>query len=407
MKNISIHSFIHLVFFILFLVLIGVFTFYLKLESQIFQHNQEDRFLLISNSFLTKFSHYPDQNSLQKLSKKLNLQQVTKREKLLQILNNANVIFQKEDHNSRIRVFTIKHKYFIYIQSNGYNLMYKIDIKKNHKHFIALFVFIFVFLILFLIYIAILKKLQPLKSLHNKIIKFSNGDLSVYFEESSKDEIGEISKSFNIAIKNINQLINSKNLFMKNILHELKTPITKGLFLTQMIQTDNTKDKNSLIKTFHTINSIINQLSNIEKLKNPNLNIQKEQIDLHLTFQQIKTLLELDSNKLTINYIQKPFITANKELFATMLKNLIENGIKYSFKDPVTVNIYTNKIDICSFSHKLPNNLEHYTQPFVQGKKNSKGFGLGLYIVKQITKIHNFKLQYRYQNDQNIFSIVF
>ena len=58
---------------------------------------------------------------------------------------------------------------------------------------------------------------------------------------------------------------------MKNIIHELKTPITKGLFLANMIKTSQKKDKELLIKNFNTLNTIINQLSNIEKLKSNHL----------------------------------------------------------------------------------------------------------------------------------------
>lgn len=409
MKNISINSFIHIIFSIVFIFLVALFSLYLKLESQIFIHDQENRYMLISNSFLTKFSHHPNQKSLEDLSKKLDLKHITKTDKLLKILNKAKVIFQKEEQSFRIRVFELKNKYFIYIQSMGYNLMYKINIQKNYKHFIALFVFIFTVILILFIYLALLKKLRPLKSLHNNIIRFSNGDLKCKLQNNSKDEIGQISQSFNNAIENINQLINSKNLFMKNILHELKTPITKGLFLAQMIETkpQSQKDKKAIIKTFNTINAIINQLSNIEKLKNTHLNIQKEQIELDNIFNHIKILLELDKNKLHINYLQKPQITANKELFATMIKNLIENGIKYTSSFPVIVNIRKNQIDICSLGEKLPNTLEHYTQAFVQGKKNSKGFGLGLYITQEIANIHNFKLTYNHKENQNIFSIVF
>lgn len=405
MKNISITSFIHLIFTIAFIALIALFSLYLKLETQMFQKNQENRYLLISNSFLTKFSHHPDDSSILKLSKKLNLTPVKNRKKNLQVLNKAKVIFKKEEAFSRIRVFELDKDYYIYIQSIGYNLMYLINIEKNYKLYIAASVLILTVLLILSIYIAILKKLKPLKNLHTQIIKFSKGDLGVKLEDLSKDEIGQISQSFNEAIKNINQLINSKNLFMKNILHELKTPITKGLFLANMLETKNEEDKKTLIKTFNTMNSIINQLSNIEKLKNLHLNIKKEQIDMDKLFEQLFVILDINKQELIINK-KECTVIANKELFATMLKNLIENALKYSVKKPVTVDIGKDKISVKSYGEMLQKPLEHYTQAFIQGKKNSKGFGLGLYIVQEISDLHKFKLHYSYESGQNVFTIV-
>jgi two-component system OmpR family sensor kinase len=381
---------------------------FIKRENQAFQHNQESRYLLISNTFLTKFYHSPDDFQIEKLSKKLNLTRIKNRDKNIRILNNARVIFAKESIDSRVRVFQLKKKFYIYIQSIGYNLMYEINVEKNYKLFIAVVLFNLILLLILMLYFAILKKLRPLKNLHNEIIKFSNGDLGVELKDLSKDEIGQISKSFNTAIKNINQLVNSKNMFMKNILHELKTPITKGLFLSNLIETKNEEDKKSLIKTFNTMNSIINQLSNIEKLKNIHLNIKKEHIDLDLMFEQLFAILDIDKDKIAIKKLDKDIdIIANKELFTTLIKNLVDNALKYSTKDPINIDIKKQGMNIISFGEKLEKPIDYYTQAFIQDKKNSPGFGLGLYIVQEIINLHNFKLEYSYKNGRNIFSVLY
>ncbi len=408
MKNIPISSFIHIIFTITIVAVISLLFLFIKLENQAFQHNQESRFLLISNTFITKFYHSPDDSEIENLSQKLNLSRIRDRNKNIHILNNAKVIFTKESIDSRVRVFQLQKNFYIYIQSIGYNLMYEINIEKNYKLFIAIALFNLILLLILLLYFAILKKLRPLKTLHNEIIKFSNGDLSVELKELSRDEIGQISKSFNTAIKNINQLINSKNLFMKNILHELKTPITKGLFLANLIETKNEDDKKKLIKTFNTMNSIINQLSNIEKLKNIHLNIKKEHIDLEQMFEHLFIILDTDKSKVYINKDNNNInIIANKELFATLIKNLVENGLKYSTKAPVRVEIKKQSVDIISYGEKLEKPLNYYTQAFIQDKKNSSGFGLGLYIVQEIVNLHGFKLEYFHENGQNIFRVVF
>jgi two-component system OmpR family sensor kinase len=405
MKNISITTFIHLIFAITIIAITLVFLLFIQLDQQTFNLNQQNRLTIIANTFLTKLKHHPSTNEIDTLAHKLNINPIKKRKIYMDVLNNAKVVHQKEAKYFRFRVFDLKNKQYIYIQSIGYNLMFKINTPKNYSLFVAFFIFILIFFIIFTLYIILHKKITPLKQLNNKIKQFSNGDLSVNIEINTKDEIGQIAKSFNEAIENINSLIESKNLFMKNIIHELKTPITKGLFLTNMIQTDQKDDKESLIKTFTTLNTIINQLSNIEKLKTDKLKFSKEKIDIEGTINQIMIMLDIKDDQLIIEK-KDISIIANKDLFGILLKNLIDNGVKYSTKKPVELNVLQNKLIVSSYGEKLNKELSHYTQAFVQEKKNSDGFGLGLYIINEIAKLHNFKLEYEYKDNKNHFILI-
>ena len=404
MRNIPISTFIHTIFFVALISITALFFVFLEFDKQAYQTNQENRFELISNSFLTKFKHKPTKEELTVLSKKLNLREIEDREQNIHILNKAKVVYTKETKDSRVRVFSLFQNHYIYIQNIGYNLMYKIDIKINYTFYIAISIFIFILITILFLYIALLEKLKPLKILNNKIQQFSKGDMDIKVQIDSQDEIGQISKSFNDAINNINTLINSKNLFMKNILHELKTPITKGLFLANMIQTDQEKDKQQLINNFNTLNEIINQLSNISKLRTNHLQIHKQKIDLKRTVDQIIIMLDIKSSDIEID-MKDITITANKDLFGTMLKNLVENGLKYRSDKAVIIKTDKNMICVKSYGEKLKKPLSHYTQAFIQETKNSSGFGLGLYIVNEIAIMHNFELTYKYKNGYNIFCL--
>jgi two-component system OmpR family sensor kinase len=382
-----------------------VFFLFVKLDQQSYALNQENRLHMIANAFHSTLKHNPTLEEIENLGTKLNIKLIKKRDTYIDILNHAKVIHQKEARYFRFRVFNLKSLSYIYVQSLGYNLMFKINMAKNYSLFIAFFIFVLIFFIIFTLYIILHRKIAPLKHLNNKIKQFSKGDLSTNINIKSKDEIGQIADSFNEAIKNINSLIESKNLFMKNIIHELKTPITKGLFLTNMIETDQKEDKEALIRTFKTLNSIINQLSNIEKLKSNDLHFSKKNISLKESIEHVLLLLDAKKENIKLD-IKDIEIIANIDLFNVIIKNLLENGLKYSTKKPIYVKTEKNKIIISSYGEKLKKELHHYTQAFVQEKKNSSGFGLGLYIVNEIAKLHKFKLEYEYKDGKNHFILI-
>ncbi|MEA3512555.1 MAG: ArsS family sensor histidine kinase [Campylobacterota bacterium] len=402
MKNISISIFIHIIFSIAIVAIVSLFSIFITFDNH--KHNQilQNRYEIISNSFLAHIEHTPTYEKILDLSKKLNLIKISDDKFKLYILNNAIVTYKKEFQNSRVRVFKISNKHYIYIQSIGFNLMYNIIIPKNRNQTIAFFVLLIIIILILIIYFSLLKKLQPLKKLNNQIEQFSKGNLDIKVDINSKDEIGKLANSFSKAIKNIDELISSKNLFMRNILHELKTPITKGLFLANIIQTDNIKDKKDIINNYNNLNSIINKLANIEKLKT--IQIKKENIDIKSLIYDITSILNIDKNNLSLN-IDESTIIASKDLFSTVIKNLIENGYKYADDKQVSIDLTKNILSFKSKGDMLEKEFEFYTQAFTQETKNSIGLGLGLYIVNEIVNLHNFKFDYSYKENTNIFSI--
>ncbi|MBL1244361.1 MAG: hypothetical protein COA39_008230 [Sulfurimonas sp.] len=73
-----------------------------------------------------------------------------------------------------------------------------------------------------------------------------------------------MANEFNNAAKKISALIESRNLFLRNIMHELKTPITKGRFSVEMLE--DTKHKERLLNIFIRMDSLINEMALVEEI---------------------------------------------------------------------------------------------------------------------------------------------
>ena len=98
-------------------------------------------------------------------------------------------------------------------------------------------------------------------------------------------------------------------------------------------------------------------------------------------------------------------ITVDPDHFALVLKNLIDNAVKFSPDHKATIRATPKKIEVLSKGEPLKHPLSYYTEPFSQEEKKNDGFGLGLYIVNAILNIHGARFSYRYEKENNIFEI--
>ncbi|HHD80914.1 MAG TPA: HAMP domain-containing protein, partial [Campylobacterales bacterium] len=226
MRNLSVTTFIHILFSVAIAILIATFLLFLSWDRDRQKIEEFKRYQLISITFLSNLQQSPDEKKLHKVYNDLHVLPLSKtetKERKKEIENNGKTVFSGGSTAGQVRVFEINKQHYIYVQRMGYNLMFKDNKPKNYNFEFAVSIGVFLISLLLLLYLAVLKKLSPLKKLHRQIQKFAQGDTQTRITYSYDDEIGKIAKSFDDAIVHINQLGASKNLFMRNLMHELKT----------------------------------------------------------------------------------------------------------------------------------------------------------------------------------------
>jgi len=297
-----------------------------------------------------------------------------------------------------------KLKYF-YIQDAFTELLLKDNIKgfENTQYIIYLTILLNIVFVSF--YLFLIKKLQPLQKLKNDIVLFSKGDLNIDTSRVGKDEISEVSNEFDKAIKEIKILTNSRNLFLRNIMHELKTPITKGLLISNMMEEG--KFKNSLKKAFFRLEYLLNEFARIEEFTSKNIKIHKDEFRIIDIIDHSLDILLCDHDDIHLDVQDNIFVTVDFELFALALKNLLDNAIKYGKNKP-TIVIKSKMISIQNIGVELSQPIQNYNKPFNKEYESSNnGLGLGLYIVNHILKAHELTLEYKFENGKNTFIIKF
>jgi two-component system OmpR family sensor kinase len=402
-RNISISAFINTIF-ILALIAIGItFTVFIKLDKQRYIITTQKKHELVAENILKTLETKPTISGLKIFIDQFKINLVENDQEKLNIINNGKQLLLRETNNGMYRIFNFDDILYIYTQKDGYNIMFKDEQGYKYNLIIISIAMAVSYGILFALYYILKRKLKPLRNLNKEIKKFSNGDLNVKITSISKDEIGTIAKTFDEAITHINNQTKSKELFMRNMMHELKTPITKAMFIAETL--DDNKKKETLQKAFQRMDDIIKELAMVEKLTSNNKFVYKELTSFFKIYTKTIEISMVNANKIS-SKINDFKINADISMFSVALKNLIDNAIKFSPDNHATIKANKNRIDIISKGEPLKNELEYYTEPFSQEEKRSDGFGLGLYIVKTIANIHGYKLMYAHHKGENIFSIV-
>ena len=404
MKNISIIAFINSIFIIAFIAILTTFWLFIAWEKERYIVLEKQRYTVMADSLLSGLQFSPTKKQLDELYKYFNVASVYKEEDKLDIVNNAKSLYVKESSFGRVRIFASKKAKYIYVQNYGYNLMLK-DLKpKKYNQEIALFLLGLISAIMIFIYITLTGKLLPLRRLNREVKAFGEGNLDIKFKKYGNDEIGKIAKTFGYAIESIKKHIESKNLFMRNMMHELKTPITKGRIVVETLEDE--EDKEILVRAFDRMNEIITELAQVEKITSKNIERDIQKVKFSQVMEGAKALL-LDQDEFIDEEYEDFELLADVRLLTVAIKNLLDNGLKFSTDKRVLVRADAKMVKIISKSHALKKPLEYYIEPFSQGEKKVHGYGLGLYIVKSILDIHKYKFTYSYHNQNSEFTIIF
>ncbi len=404
MKRSSIFIWITLIFILASIGIGASYLLSLKYMKATSKVKIQKRFDFISQTLLWQLNTTPNPNKMIADLEKIDLLPITYPKEVIDIIKHAKVLKRRKTTLGEVILLKKGNDYYIWIQSFGNTLLLK-DISASQQYDRLLYTAIFVIMVvlLLLIYILIIVKLRPLKTIASELEKFSKGDLDLSLSIHSSKELNEVANAINKAAQSLKSIQNSRKLLLRNIMHELKTPITKGRIQAEMIA--DAKQKQRLIQIFEKLNSLINELAAIEAV-NAKIEPNLENIPLKDLIDEAINIGMFDKNEIEIVIDENPIIQADYKLFAIAIKNLIDNGLKYAKDGKVTLLLHQDSLQIVNRADPLLHPLDYYLEPFTKDGKRS-GFGLGLYLVDHILKMHHFPFTYHHENGKNIFTIFF
>ena len=196
---------------------------------------------------------------------------------------------------------------------------------------------------------------------------------------------------------------NQKDDIISAISHEFKNPIAviNGYSQTLLDDEDlNINIRNKFLRKIHNngnkLSELIDTLRLSIKLDGGNIAIKLTTLNLYDVINDAIDNIKLSypNRVATIEGDKNIQIKADRALFCVLITNLVENAFKYS-EDEVHIKFDNESLSVIDSGIGInKKDLQNITDKFYRVHKNSwnNSLGLGLFIVNNLTNLHNFRL---------------
>lgn len=213
-----------------------------------------------------------------------------------------------------------------------------------------------------------------------------------------------------VKTKELNELNISKDKFFSIIAHDLKNPFNVLVSYTSLLKTDlemfSTEELKQIVTDLNQASENgFNLLQNLllwTRTQTNRIHIFKSKFNLSEVFEKVKALVDLNllskDQKLTLIVDPDRIVFADKDMIATIIRNLVFNAIKFSKKGSeiilkasetvqgVQIDVIDSGIGISSETISKLFRID--TNTSLQGTEGETGTGLGLVICREFVEKH-------------------
>ena len=267
-------------------------------------------------------------------------------------------------------------------------------------------------LILLIAFLVVQKMISPIQTIQDGTTRIGSGELQHRITVKQKDELGILAKEINLLAKNVQDMLEAKQRLNLGVSHELRSPITRARLQIEMLE--QSQHKEELLNEINAMETIISNLLDSEAINygHKKLDLKTFHIESKIKaliskapyLENIQTSISSDINNLEIE--------ADEVLFEVMLKNVLENASRFTPSNRALIELTLEEINSQSIHITIrdfgpgfnKDDLEKVTEPFFRTSQSrsreSGGFGLGLYLSKQIVLAHAGFLKIKNHPDQ-------
>ncbi len=259
------------------------------------------------------------------------------------------------------------------------------------------------------------RALKPLKRIMDEVKRISPQNLDQRLKESPyEDEMGKLILIFNELLGRIAKAFQLQKMFVSNVSHELKNPLTN---ITSQLEVTLLKER-SIDEYRETIESVLEDIRGLNQLSNSLLELARltrEQDSFTMTRVRLDEIIwdvrdfvsTIDSTyRVEVSIHEMPedenklTVLGNPYLLKIAFQNIVENACKFApdKSAKVTLTLVKNEL-IVEVSDQGPGiekkDLNNVFEPFFRTDATSKikGYGIGLPLSHRILSIHKGRIE--------------
>lgn len=253
------------------------------------------------------------------------------------------------------------------------------------------------------------RELKPLKQIADNLENRSADDFSPLDGNNVPAELLPLIVSGNRLFARTDKMLKNERSFIADSAHELRSPLT-ALKVQLEVAELSLDDKDALYKALKQLKSgidrssrLVEQLLALSRLDSGHgTNVNDEILDwkniVNRAQEEQKSVVAAKNITISSKLESRPFlVSGNAFLWSLLLRNLLDNAIRYSPEGAsINVELTTQKLIVSNTGVKVENAvIEKLGQRFFRpaGQKET-GSGLGLSIVEKIASLHGCRSEY-------------
>ncbi len=268
--------------------------------------------------------------------------------------------------------------------------------------------------------------LKPVNKIVSQMNRLASGDFKARLEmgkyASKHSTIKEITTSFNKMAEELENTEMLRQDFINNFSHEFKTPIVSIAGFAKLLKRGNLTEEQKaeyiaiIEEESIRLSEMATNVLNMTKIENQAILTEITEFNLSEQIRNSVLLLEGKWAKKNIEFSMdfgEYYIQGNEDMVKHIWLNLIDNAIKFS-EDYSTVELKISdkgdsfSVSVANTGITIPNEIQgRIFNKFYQGDEShsSEGNGIGLALVKSITKLHKGDITVQSENNRTVFTV--
>ena len=267
-------------------------------------------------------------------------------------------------------------------------------------------------LILLISFLVVQRIINPIQAIQDGTSKIGSGELEHRITIKPKDELGILANEINLLATNVQDMLEAKQRLNLGVSHELRSPLTRARLQIEMLEDE--KQRDELLNEINAMEAIISNLLDSEAINYGHKKLDLKTFNIEDTIKELTSKAPYLENIETVisSKIKSKEVEADQILIEVMVKNVLENASRFTSHEQSRIEINLDQIDPDSIKLSVrdygpgfkEDDLEKVTEPFFRtGQSRSRksgGFGLGLYLSKQIIIAHSGTIQIKNHSQQ-------